>query len=128
LAAAELENMHLHKTGALIRASVRIGALSKPGVGGALLDRLDQYAKCVGLAFQIQDDILDVEGQTETIGKPQGSDIARNKPTYPMLLGVEGAKRAASELHDRAIASLDILSTSADPLRWIAGYIVKRDK
>jgi farnesyl diphosphate synthase len=125
---AELENMHIHKTGALIRASVRLGALSQPDVDRELLERLDHFAKCLGLAFQIQDDILDVEGVTEIIGKPQGSDIARNKPTYPNLLGLEGAKRAAAELHRDAIGSLSGLGERAATLRWIADYTVNRDK
>ena len=80
---AELENMHIHKTGALIRASVKLGALAFPSIENHILEKLDHYAKCIGLAFQIQDDILDVESDTETLGKPQGSDIAHNKVTYP---------------------------------------------
>ena len=97
-----LENMHLHKTGALIRASVRLGALSCPGVDAALLASLDDYARCIGLAFQVQDDILDVEGETATIGKPQGSDLARNKPTYPNLLGLHPAVRTSGDRPGRA--------------------------
>lgn len=128
LTLAELENMHIHKTGALIRASVRLGALSKPLADASLLDRLDHYGKCIGLAFQVQDDILDVEGQTETIGKPQGSDMALNKPTYPTLLGLEGAKQTAAELHKEALDSLHDLGADADPLRWLANYIVYRNK
>jgi geranylgeranyl pyrophosphate synthase len=124
----ELESMHIHKTGALIRVSVKLGALSKPGVDPALLEKLDHYAKYIGLAFQVQDDILDVEGHTDTIGKPQGSDIARNKPTYPHLLGLERAKRVARELHQEAVASLAILGDTVEPLRWIADYIINRDK
>ena len=99
---AELENMHIHKTGALIRASVKLGALSQPDVQPAQLEKLDHFANCMGLAFQIRDDILDVEGDTETLGKPQGSDQARNKPTYPALLGMSEAKRRADEQIGRA--------------------------
>ncbi|HZC03069.1 MAG TPA: farnesyl diphosphate synthase [Gammaproteobacteria bacterium] len=125
---AELENMHIHKTGALIRASVKLGALSQPDIDRDLLAKLDHYAKCIGLAFQVQDDILDVEGHTEILGKPQGSDIARNKPTYPNLLGLEGARQAAAELYHEAVESLATLGQAAEPLRWIADYIIRRDR
>lgn len=126
LSLAELENMHIHKTGALIRASVLLGALSQPAVEPALLERLDRYAKCIGLAFQIRDDILDVVGDTTTLGKPQGSDRALNKPTYPALLGLEGAREHAYLLHQDALSSLNAFGDEADPLRWIAAYIVER--
>lgn len=123
---AELENMHIHKTGALIRASVRLAALSAPKTDTKLLEKLDHYAKCVGLAFQIRDDILDVEGDTETLGKTQGADMARNKPTYPALLGLDEAKQMAKDLHQEAIDSLTILGEKAEPLREIAEYIINR--
>ena len=126
LSLAELENMHIHKTGALIRASVLLGALSQPAVEPAVLERLDHYAKCIGLAFQIRDDILDVIGDTATLGKPQGSDRALDKPTYPTLLGLEGAREHARVLHEEALASLQPLGTQAEPLRWISSYIVER--
>ena len=125
---AELENMHIHKTGALIRASVELGALSQPGVESELFNKVSHYAKCIGLAFQVQDDILDIESDTETLGKPQGSDMERNKPTYPNLLGLDGAKDVAKQLHEEALSSLSMFDDSADPLRWIADYIVQRDK
>lgn len=125
---AELENMHIHKTGALIRASVELGALSSEDIEITAFDKVSHYAKCIGLAFQIQDDILDVESDTETLGKPQGSDIQRNKPTYPDLLGLEGARKAARELHDEALDSLADFDGKADPLRWIANYIIERQK
>lgn len=128
LTLAQLENMHLHKTGALIRASVRMGALAGSNVTEVTLARLDDYARCIGLAFQVQDDILDVEGETETIGKPQGSDIARNKPTYPNLLGMEAAKAVAERLHREAIAAIDLLGAQGDNLRAMADYIVRRDR
>jgi farnesyl diphosphate synthase len=126
LTLAELENMHIHKTGALIRASVLLGALSQPGVEAAALERLDRYAKCIGLAFQIRDDILDVIGDTATLGKPQGADQALAKPTYPALLGLEGAREHARVLHEEALASVQPLGAAAEPLRWIASYIVER--
>lgn len=123
---AELENMHIHKTGALIRASVRLGALSQPNVEAEILECLDHYAKCIGLAFQIHDDILDIEGDTTTLGKPQGSDLASNKPTYPALVGMNEAKIMAHELHQAALDSLSPLGDAAQPLREIAKYIINR--
>jgi farnesyl diphosphate synthase len=126
LALPALEQMHRLKTGALIKASVRLGVLSAPRFSEALLAKLDVYASCIGLAFQIRDDILDVEADTTTLGKPQGSDQARNKPTYTSLLGLDGAKRKLAEVHGEAHASLGALGVEADPLRWIADYIVER--
>lgn len=125
---AELENMHIHKTGALIRASVELGALCCNRLDQKMFESVSHYAKCIGLAFQIQDDILDVESDTETLGKPQGSDIERNKPTYPELLGLEGAKNAAKDMHQKALDSLADFDEKADTLRWIADYIVQRHK
>jgi farnesyl diphosphate synthase len=122
----QLEQMHRLKTGALIRASVRLGALSAPGFTEARLEQLDRYAAAIGLAFQIRDDILDVEADTATLGKTQGSDLARNKPTYTSLLGLDGAKRKLAEAHAAAGEALADLGTAADPLRWIADYIVVR--
>ncbi len=123
---AELENMHIHKTGALIRASVQLAVHCADGVGDAVADGLDHYAKCIGLAFQIRDDILDIEGDTATLGKPQGSDAAQEKPTYPALLGLDESKRLAAELCADATASLDGLDDRAEPLRQLASYIVER--
>lgn len=123
---AELEDMHIHKTGALIRASVRLGALSQPGADHEVLEKLDHYAKCIGLAFQIRDDILDVEGNTETLGKTQGADQAHNKPTYPVLVGLSEAKRLAQDLCQEAVDSLSGLGKTSEPLREIAGYIIQR--
>lgn len=123
---AELENMHVHKTGALIRASVKLGALCQPDIDPETLKKLEHYAKCIGLAFQIQDDILDVEGDTATLGKTQGADQALNKPTYPALLGLESARQMAHELHQDALRSLADLGENAEPLRWLADYIVQR--
>lgn len=123
---AELENMHIHKTGALIRASVKLGALASDSIDSNLLNKLDHYAKCIGLAFQIQDDILDIESTTDTLGKVQGSDIAHDKITYPSLLGMRGAKQMAQELVENAITSLADFDQKAEPLRWTANYIVTR--
>ena len=126
LSLAELEQMHRHKTGALIRASVLLGAWCAPGLDTALLEPLDRYAQAFGLAFQIHDDILDEEGDTQVLGKTAGADRARNKPTYPALVGMAEAKRMASEQRDLALASIQALDPRADPLRWIADYIVGR--
>ncbi len=123
---AELEDMHIHKTGALIRASVVMAALTAPGLDQGLRDRLDHFAKCLGLAFQIHDDVLDVEEDTETLGKPQGSDAARDKPTYPRLVGLEASKALARELHAEALESLEPFGPGADLLRGIATYVVTR--
>lgn len=126
LSVAELENMHSHKTGALIRASVLLGALGQPAISPVALAQLDRYAQCIGLAFQIRDDILDVVGDTATLGKSQGSDQMLNKSTYPALLGLEGAREQARRLHQDALDSLDSLGDEANPLRWMATYIVER--
>ncbi len=123
---AELEDMHIHKTGALIRASVLLGAMANPGLEAGQRKKLDHYAKSIGLAFQVQDDILDVEGNTETLGKTARADAAREKPTYPALLGLPGAKERAAELRDSALQSLAEFDARADPLRWLADYIVAR--
>lgn len=123
---AELENMHIHKTGALIRASVKMAALACQTIDNNLLNKLDHYAKCIGLAFQIKDDILDIEANTETLGKAQGADLVNDKVTYPSLLGLNGAKQMATELIEDAINSLNDLDHKADPLRWIATYILNR--
>ncbi len=128
LTLAELENMHKHKTGALIRASVKLGLLASGNEDADLDQRLERYATCIGLAFQVQDDILDVEGATEVIGKPQGSDADRDKPTYPNLLGMDQAKATARQLCDDAIASLATLAERGDTLAMIANFIVKRDR
>ena len=122
----QLETMHRHKTGALIEASVRLGALTAPSVSEAALTDLTAYARALGLAFQVQDDLLDIEGDTEVIGKPQGSDAARAKPTYPALLGVAGAREHLAALLSGALESLRAFGPEADPLRAMADYVVAR--
>lgn len=123
---AELELMHIHKTGALIRASVMLVAHSQPGLAAEKHTALDRFAKCAGLAFQIYDDILDVEGETAALGKQAGADASRNKPTYPSILGLEEARRRARDLSSAALEALDIFGPAADPLAWLSGYIVTR--
>ncbi len=124
---AELEDMHIHKTGALIRASVQLGALSAPATNAGAMERLDRYGKCIGLAFQVQDDILDVTGDANVTGKARGADARLNKPTYPGLMGLDGARHFADGLCDDALESLAGLDHRADTLRAIARYIVDRD-
>ncbi|MDO6461795.1 (2E,6E)-farnesyl diphosphate synthase [Granulosicoccaceae sp. 1_MG-2023] len=126
LSLAELENMHRHKTGALIRASVLMGAIAAGETDETLLNKLDSYAAAIGLSFQIVDDVLDITGDTEILGKPQGSDIARDKPTYPALLGLDGAKRHAMKMHEQALAHLQDLPSSFDILRDLSAYIIER--
>ncbi|MCQ2030067.1 polyprenyl synthetase family protein [Stutzerimonas zhaodongensis] len=121
-----LELMHRHKTGALIEASVRLGALASGQADAAKLASLQQYAQAIGLAFQVQDDILDVESDTATLGKHQGADIARDKPTYPALLGMESAKAYALELRDLALEAVAPFGERAEPLRQLACFIVER--
>jgi farnesyl diphosphate synthase len=123
---AQLEDMHVHKTGALIRASVLLGAYCAQDLPDAARRALDHYGKYIGLAFQIQDDILDVTGSTEELGKQAGADRALNKPTYPALLGLNGARQRASELHQAALECIAGLDQRADPLRWLSEYTVAR--
>jgi farnesyl diphosphate synthase len=122
----ELENLHIHKTGALIRACVQLGTLAGARSAGPVRDGIDHYAKCIGLAFQIRDDVLDVAGSAATLGKTQGKDAAQDKTTYATLLGVEGAQQKARELRDEALASISDIGERAAPLRWLADYIVNR--
>jgi len=125
---ATLENIHIHKTGALIRASVRMATLARPRLDQDLASRLDRYAKCLGLAFQIRDDVLDVEGDTAVIGKTQGKDQAQEKATYPALLGLAEAREKANALGTESLWNLECFDERAAPLRWIAEYAVNRDR
>ncbi|MBS3803962.1 MAG: polyprenyl synthetase family protein [Oleiphilaceae bacterium] len=126
LAIAELETMHRRKTGALIEASVMLGALTSQHVAQERLEALSDYARALGLAFQVQDDLLDVEGETVVIGKPRGSDAARAKPTYPSLLGVDGARHHLTRLLQDARGSLADFGPEADALREIADFVAAR--
>ena len=123
----ELENMHIHKTGALIRASVNMAVMAKPDLDPSTGKKLDHYAKCIGLSFQVQDDILDRESDTATLGKTQGKDVDNDKPTYPALLGLTGAKEKAQELHTQAVDSLSDFGSEADLLRDLSLYIIQRN-
>ena len=122
-----LAHMHAHKTGALIVAAVRLGGLVAVDDDDPRLDALTRYARAIGLAFQIHDDILDVTGDTVTLGKTSGADAARAKPTYPSLLGLAGAQRKAHSLIDEAIAALAPLGERAAPLADLAHYMIERD-
>lgn len=124
---AQLEDLHVHKTGALIRASVMMAAYAAGDAEADTRERLDRYAKSIGLAFQIRDDILDVEGTTEAIGKTSGADARLEKATYPGLLGLQEAREHGRELIDRALASLDAFDERADCLRGLAKFIIDRD-
>ncbi|MDF3031627.1 MAG: geranyl transferase [Moraxellaceae bacterium] len=123
---AALENVHRHKTGALIRAATTLGALAA-GADDQRRAALDLFADRLGLAFQVHDDVLDVIGETARIGKPAGSDAAREKSTYPALLGLESAQALAVRLHDEAVAALEPLGEAARPLRELADFLVARD-
>ena len=128
LDAGSLETMHRLKTGALIRASVALGALAAESIDEALLARLDEYAACVGLAFQIRDDILDVEGTAESLGKASGADQALNKPTFPSIHGLGTAKQMANDYRLRAMACLDGLDAALSrPLLSLADFAVRRN-
>jgi len=128
MAVEQLEHMHLHKTGALIRAAVQMGAIcADKHTDASITEALDTYAIAVGLAFQVQDDILDVEGDTAVLGKQQGADEALNKPTYPSLLGLEGARTRAKALVDEAIQALASLPGDTSTLESLARYIIERD-
>ncbi|MCX8116522.1 MAG: polyprenyl synthetase family protein [Desulfobacterota bacterium] len=123
---ARVEYIHTHKTGALILASVRAGALLGQGSEQAL-KAISRYGKMVGLAFQIVDDILNIEGKSEIMGKSTGSDVKKQKATYPAVMGIQASKRRAEELVESAVSALQPFGSEADPLREIARYIVRRD-
>jgi geranylgeranyl pyrophosphate synthase len=124
--AARIEQMHRLKTGALIRASVELGALAAPGVAVAQRAALRRYGEEIGLAFQIQDDILDVTGDTAVLGKRAGADAAHGKPNYPSIFGLAEARRLAREHRDRALAALDGLGAAGRPLQALAHHVVDR--
>ena len=122
----QLEHMHQLKTGALIRASILLGGMCKQTITPQDTEILSNYAMCIGLSFQIQDDILDVISDTETLGKPQGSDQEQEKPTFPAIIGLEKSKELALEQHALALKYLEPLDEKADSLRQLSAYIVER--
>ena len=120
-----LEYIHTHKTGALIRASVRVGAIYAKA-GRKQLKALSHYGERVGLAFQIADDILDIVGSREQIGKDVGSDLKKGKKTFPGFYGLDESRRRAKEVVAQAVSSLKEFDRKADPLRELATYIIAR--
>lgn len=126
----ELEQMHRRKTGALIEASIRLGLLSAAPADASVQAQyqapLESFARAIGLAFQVQDDLLDIEGETQVTGKRQGSDAARSKPTYPALMGVDSARRYLATLLDQCRDSLSGFGPEADALRGMAEFVVSR--
>ena len=126
LSLAEVEEMHARKTGALIHASVMMTAACGERTSEASARALDDFARAIGLAFQIQDDLLDIEGDATLLGKAIGADRAHDKPTYPSSVGVEAARRRMHELHARALASLAVLGSRAAPLASVSDWLVLR--
>ncbi|WP_104401958.1 (2E,6E)-farnesyl diphosphate synthase [Vibrio penaeicida] len=122
----ELETIHLNKTAALIKSAIKMGAMAAGEKGLTVLPQLERYADLVGLAFQVQDDILDIISDTETLGKPQGSDQELNKSTYPSLLGLEGAQKKAQELLTEALGTLEAIPYNTQLLEEFARYVVER--
>ena len=123
--AETLSFIHRHKTAALLSLSVRMGGILS-GADKAILDKLNLYGEKIGLAFQVVDDILDIEGETEVLGKPKGSDEKKKKMTYPRLYGIEESRKIAKELIDSALAALSAFDEKAEPLRAIARYLYER--
>jgi farnesyl diphosphate synthase len=121
----ELEALHLHKTGALIRASLLL-ATQASAAANAEIEALDRYGKLIGLAYQIQDDVLDIEGTADGLGKTAGKDVAAHKSTYPSVMGLPAAKQRANELFDEARQSLALFGPRAEPLIWLADHIQGR--
>ncbi len=124
---ADLEAMHALKTGALMSAGILLALQTGGDRPEAERSALTRFGKAIGLAFQVRDDILDVEGATEVLGKPQGSDARHEKSTFPALLGLDGAKSRVAELKAEALAALEVFGDAAEPLRWMTAYIVDRD-
>src|SRR3984957_1693948 len=123
---AEVEQMHARKTGALIKVSVMMAAACVPTLAPALADDLGRFATAIGLAFQIQDDLLDVLGDVSTLGKATGADSARAKPTFPAVIGVAASQQRMHKLHAEALAALVPFESAADPLRLLAQWLLKR--
>jgi farnesyl diphosphate synthase len=127
LSLPELEFMHIHKTGALIRAAVMLGASCGDRLDEAQLKILDHFAKCIGLAFQVVDDVLDAEATTAALGKTAGKDAENNKPTYVSILGVRQARELAQELQQDACKALDQLGPGAMRLQQVTDFIIQRE-
>jgi len=128
LSLEELEGMHGRKTGELIHAAAVLGALTRDDAPPEFIAAVSAYGRAIGLAFQVVDDILDITSDTATLGKPQGSDAARNKPTYPAVLGLEAARDRAETLHRQALESLAPLGDNGKFLAYLADYIIERSQ
>lgn len=126
LSLPELEFMHIHKTGALIRAATLMGARCGSALDDDALAKLDHFAKCIGLAFQVVDDVLDTEASTATLGKTAGKDAQQNKPTYVSLIGVAESRKLAAQLREDALQALEKFGERARRLRELADFIVLR--
>lgn len=122
-----LQKIHNYKTGVLIKSAVRLGAFASGDISKPYYPLLDSYAQAIGLAFQIQDDILDVIGEQAIMGKPKGSDIIHEKCTYPALLGLQTAIDMTKQLYDQAIDSLNQIPYNSQPLQDLAGFIINRN-
>lgn len=123
---AEVEDLHARKTGALIRASVLMAAECVPELDAELYSRLNEFATAIGLAFQIQDDLLDVVGDVSTLGKATGADRERDKPTHPSIIGIEASRERVRRLHGQALAALAVFEERATPLRSLADWLLSR--
>lgn len=123
----ELELIHCNKTGALLIAALKLGFICSPHFANKDLEQaLTRYAEAIGLAFQVQDDILDIEGNSAEIGKPVGSDLGLDKSTYPKLLGLDGAKQKAQDLYQIALSELEKIPFDTTTLRALAEFIITR--
>ncbi len=122
----ELQQIHRNKTGALMKCAIRLGALAAGSKGVEILPQLDRFSDAIGLAFQVQDDILDIISDTETLGKPQGSDQELNKSTYPALLGLDGAVNKARALLEEALQALSAIPYNTERLEEFARYVIER--
>ena len=127
LSVPELEFMHIHKTGAIIRAALQLGVRCGPGLNEFELQKIDHFAKCIGLAFQVVDDVLDAESSTATLGKTAGKDARSDKPNYVSAIGLQSSKVFARELRDDAIDALAEFDNRAHRLRQLADFIVMRE-
>jgi farnesyl diphosphate synthase len=123
---AQVEDMHARKTGAIIRASVLMAAECAPGLDPKAYEALNEYATAIGLAFQIQDDLLDVLGDVTTLGKATGADRERDKPTHPSIIGIEASQERVHLLHGQALTALESFGERAAPLRSLADWLLSR--
>ena len=126
LSRQEVEHMHRLKTGALIKASVLLAVIASGTDDPDTHNHFARFAECIGLMFQIRDDILDIQSNTETLGKPQGSDEAQKKPTYPSIIGIEESESACRELLEQACLEMESVNVRWDTLKLISRYIVTR--